>query len=109
LKRGDVVTIALGGGFGGKPRPALVIQSDLFDTPDTVIVALFTSDLRNIARARPRFAATPANGLRETSDLMVDVLATGRRSKIGEVVGCLDSEEMMRAERAILSVLGFAE
>jgi mRNA interferase MazF len=108
LKRGDVVTIALGGGFGGKPRPALIIQSDLFDTPDTVVVALFTSDLRHIVRARPRFAASRANGLRETSDLMVDVIATGRRSKIGEVVGCFNNEEMMRAERALLSVLGFA-
>jgi mRNA interferase MazF len=108
LKRGDVVTIALGGGFGGKPRPALVIQSDLFDTPDTVVVALFTSDLRSAGRARPRFEATPANGLRETSDLMVDVIATGRRSKIGEVVGRLDRDEMIRAERALLSILGFA-
>jgi mRNA interferase MazF len=29
MKRGDFVTIALQGDFG-KPRPALVIQSDLF-------------------------------------------------------------------------------
>jgi mRNA interferase MazF len=108
LKRGDVVTIALGGGFGGKPRPALVIQSDLFDTPDTVIVALFTSDLRGTVRVRPRFAPTPTNGLRETSDLMVDVVATGRRSKIGTVVGRLDRNEMRRAEGGLLSILGFA-
>jgi mRNA interferase MazF len=108
LKRGDVVTVALGGGFGGKPWPALVIQSDLFDTPDTVIVSLFTSDLRDTGRVRPRFAPTPTNGLRETSDLMVDVVATGRRTKIGEVIGRLDRDEMIRAERALLSILGFA-
>ena len=30
MKRGDIVTVALPGAIG-KPRPALVIQSDLFD------------------------------------------------------------------------------
>ena len=29
MKRGDLVTIALQGDYG-KPRPALVVQSDLF-------------------------------------------------------------------------------
>ena len=102
------MTVALGGGFGGKPRPALIVQADAFETIDTIVVALFTSDLSDAAPVRPRFQPTSRNGLREVSDLMVDVIVTGRRSKVGDVVGRLSVEEMARANRALLSLLGLA-
>ena len=31
MRRGSVVTVAGGGDFSGKPRPAIVIQADAFD------------------------------------------------------------------------------
>jgi len=47
VRRGDLVTVALPGEFG-KPRPALVVQSDLFnETHPTVTVMPLTSELRN--------------------------------------------------------------
>ncbi len=42
--RGDLVTIALQGDFG-KPRPALVIQADLFDAHASVTLLPITSTL----------------------------------------------------------------
>jgi len=43
MKRGDLVTVALQGEHG-KPRPALVIQSDLFaNLTSTVTIALLTN------------------------------------------------------------------
>ncbi|MBF0306448.1 MAG: type II toxin-antitoxin system PemK/MazF family toxin [Alphaproteobacteria bacterium] len=42
VRRGDLVTVAMQGDFG-KPRPALVIQSDQFDAHATVTVLLVTS------------------------------------------------------------------
>ena len=42
--RGDLVTVALQGDHG-KPRPALVIQSDLFRDTETVAVLLMSSTL----------------------------------------------------------------
>jgi mRNA interferase MazF len=43
LKRGDVVVVALPGDYG-KPRPALIIQSDLFnETHASVTVIPVTS------------------------------------------------------------------
>ena len=42
MTRGDVVTVALSGEFG-KPRPAVVIQSDLFAGHTTVTILLVTS------------------------------------------------------------------
>src|ERR1700676_1928574 len=44
VRRGDVVTIVLPGAYG-KPRPALVIQSDLFDALGSLTVLPITSEL----------------------------------------------------------------
>jgi mRNA interferase MazF len=44
VKRGDLVTIAVGGDYG-KPRPALVIQADAFAGLTSVTVLRLTSDL----------------------------------------------------------------
>lgn len=45
MRRGDLVTIALQGDYG-KPRPALVIQSDLFHEHPCITVLPVTGDLR---------------------------------------------------------------
>ena len=39
MKRGDLVTVALQGEFG-KPRPALIVQSDLFNTEHATLSVL---------------------------------------------------------------------
>jgi len=44
VKRGDVVTVALQGDHG-KPRPALVIQSDLVADHPSIVVLPLTSTL----------------------------------------------------------------
>ena len=43
MKRGDLVTVAVSGDYG-KPRPALVVQSDLFAELPTVTVVRLISD-----------------------------------------------------------------
>ncbi|GAB4204220.1 MAG: hypothetical protein Fur0019_04650 [Tibeticola sp.] len=48
MKRGDFVTVALQGDFG-KPRPALIVQSDLLAEWGSVIVCPVTSELREVA------------------------------------------------------------
>ena len=108
LRRGDVVTVAAGGGFGGKPRPALVVQSDGFTELPTVVVALFTSTLVEASLIRPRFAPDANNGLLLVSDLMADILVTVRRNQVGEVIGSLSVSELARAEQALLLLMGFA-
>ena len=45
MKRGDVVTVAGGNGYTGKPRPAVVIQADKFDGTGSVTLCTFTSNL----------------------------------------------------------------
>src|SRR5215469_10416756 len=83
MRRGDLITVALPGDFG-KPRPALVIQSDLFnETHPTVTVLPLTSDLRNAPLFRVLVEPSPENGLEKVSQIMIDKPITFLRTKIG--------------------------
>ena len=106
LKRGDLITIALQGDFG-KPRPAVVIQSDLFnETHATLTVLPITSE--NIVAPLFRIAIepSPGNGLRKPSQIMVDKAVTVQRAKIGPPFGRLDNETLLAVTRALAVFLG---
>lgn len=106
ISRGDVVTIALQGDYG-KPRPALVIQSDLFNpTHPTVTILPITSDLRDAPLFRLTVDPTSLNGLRKGSQIMVDKPMTVQREKIGQQVGRMDHETLVRVDRALMVWLG---
>ena len=107
MKRGDVVTVATGGG-GVKPRPALVIQSDSHMMLTTVVVALLTSDRTETPLTRPLFLPDATNRLREPSHLMIDILVTARLTDVGKVIGRFSPADMARAERALMVFLGMA-
>lgn len=107
MKRGDVVTVAAGSGFGGKPRPALILQSDDF-AGSTVVLALITSSTTPEEGFRPRIAPNSANGLRRISDVAVDSLITVRWEKIGGRIGALSDDDMARVERSLMIFLGMA-
>lgn len=108
MKRGDVV-IATGPGFGGKPRPNLVIQADEYLSLSTLILLPITSDLSDPpSLLRVRIDPDDANGLREVSEVMTDIPVTTRPDKVHKHAGMLSSEDMERVEDAMLLVLGFA-
>lgn len=107
MRRGDIVLIALPGAYG-KPRPALVIQSDLFEAHPSVTVLPITSDLRDAPLFRTGLEPTPENGLRVASQIMVDKAHTLPRDKIGATVGRATDADMLRVTRALALFLGFA-
>ena len=108
MRRGDLVTIALPGDFG-KPRPALVVQSDLFNADHaTVSVLPITSTIIGAPVFRITLEPSAANGLRQVSQIMVDKIVSMKREKIGEVFGRLDNETMLRVNRALTVWLGVA-
>ncbi len=107
MRRGDLVTVALQGAYG-KPRPALVIQSDLFDAHPSIAVLPVTSELRDAPLFRIRVEASAQTGLRQPSDIMVDTPQSVPRDKIGEPIGRLADDTMLRVNRAIALFLGFA-
>jgi mRNA interferase MazF len=71
LKRGNLVTIAVSGDYG-KPRPALVIQANAFGALPSVTVLRLSSDLIPAQLTRLTVEPTPENGLRTTSQVMID-------------------------------------
>ena len=107
MRRGDIVAVAAPGDFG-KPRPAVIIQSDNFSEFDTVIVALITSTLIAAPLLRVPIAPTTGNGLQLPSQIMADKIVTLRRSRVGQHIGRLDDETMVSLNRTLALVLGFA-
>lgn len=106
-RRGDLVTIALQGD-AGKPRPALIVQSDLFDLHLSVVVVPLTSELREAPLFRLRLQPDDRSGLHEPSELMIDKPQTVRRDRVGPVFGTLSGEQMVEVNRALALFLGLA-
>lgn len=106
--RGDLVSIAVQGDFG-KPRPALVIQSDNFDSHATVTVLLLSGTLVDAPLLRITVQPSPGNGLKKPSQIMVDKAMTVKREKIGAAFGSLDSIHMLEVERCLAVFLGIAK
>lgn len=107
MRRGDLARVALPGSYG-KPRPALIIQSDLFaEHPSTTLLPI-TSDLRDLPVVRIRLHPTPTNGLKTVSEIMVDKAHSVPRDRIGAVFGRIKSSELRAVERALVVFLGLA-
>ncbi len=107
MRRGDLVTVALQSD-PGKPRPALVIQSDLFDAHPSVTILPVTGELRNAPLFRIQLNPTEQNGLTKPSQVMLDIPQSVARNKVGSVFGHLDDETMLAVNRALAVFLGFA-
>jgi mRNA interferase MazF len=105
VRRGDLVPVVLAGAYG-KPRPALVIQSDLFALLPSVTVLPVTSELRPIETFRVAVEPTEANGLRARSQVMIDKARTIPRDKAGEPFGRLEPRAMTQVNRALAVFLG---
>jgi mRNA interferase MazF len=108
VKRGDIV-VAVARGDYGKPRPAVIVQSDLFNaTHASLLVCLITTELIDAPLFRLPLAPTPANGLREASQIMVDKLLALPLERIRERIGSADDETLLSLNRALALMLGLA-
>lgn len=107
MRRGDLVTVAAPGDYG-KPRPALVIQSDLFEELPSVTLCLVTSELRDAPIFRITVDPSPDNGLRRVSQIQVDKVLIVARERIGGTIGRLDDTTMLKVNRSLAVFLGIA-
>ena len=108
MRRGEIWTAAAGVGYVGKPRPVAIVQDDRFDATDSVGVCAFTTDPTEAPLFRLRVESDEVNGLREPCSLMVDKITTVPRSKLGEQIGRLADEDMLRLARSMVVFLGLA-
>lgn len=108
MKRGDIVTVAAAGDYG-KPRPAVVIQSDWLKATDSVLVALMTSALVDAPIYRLTVEPDATNGLRVTTQIMVDKIVAVSRAKCGKVMGKLDEKARIALDHMVSVVVGLAD
>jgi mRNA interferase MazF len=107
MRRGDLVTVAAQGDYG-KPRPALVVQSDLFDELSSVTLCLVTSTLLEAPLFRITVDPSPENGLQRISQVQVDKITTVKRQRVGGVIGRLDDATMLKVTRSLAAFIGIA-
>ncbi len=105
MKRGDLVTIAAAGD-NGKPRPALVVQSDAFEAIPSVTTLPLTTDLQEAPLIRIPVRPTAETGLRRDSQIMIDKAMTLPRAKVGGVIGRVGPETMDEVGLALGRFLG---
>ena len=107
MRRAEIWTISGGGEYNGKPRPAVIVQDDHFDT-DSVVLCPFTTDATEAPLLRLLIEPDGGNGLETPSRIMVDKITTVCRSRLGTRVGALDDANVLRLNRAIVVFLGIA-
>ena len=106
MKQGDLISVSLPGDYG-KPRPALIIQSDIYEHLNSVTVLPMTSHILSAEACRVTVEASEQNGLREISQVMVEKASTLPRAKAGPVIGRLSVTDMAAVNRALAVFLGF--
>jgi mRNA interferase MazF len=101
VRRGQFVVVATAGDYG-KPRPALVVQSDLFAGLPSVVICPLTSLLRDDAdQFRLEVHPSTRNGLREVSQIAIDKITTVPIPRVGGVIGEADDALLLRVNRAL--------
>lgn len=109
MRRGDLVTVAAAGDYG-KPRPAVVVQTDAFpDTHASVVICQMTSELSDAPDFRVTIDPSEMNGLRARSQVMADKPVTIRRERVGQTIGRLGDEDIRRLNIALAFVMGLAD
>ncbi len=108
MKRGDLITVSLPGDYG-KPRPALVIQSDAFAHLNSVTLLPLTSEMLDAPNTRIAIQPSEQNGLRSVSYVMTDKAGTIRKERTGNVIGRISDDEIASVTRALALFLGFTQ
>ena len=109
MKRGDVVTVAATGDYG-KPRPAVIVQTDALPLEHaSVVVCQMTSDITDAPDFRVTIEPSEKNGLRARSQVMADKPVTIRRERVGQRIGRLEDSDIARLNIALAFVIGLAD
>jgi mRNA interferase MazF len=107
VNRGDVWTVS-GGVYASKPRPAVILQSDQFGETGSVTVVPSTTDQTEAPLFRLKVEQDAENGLRTTCRLMVDKITTIPKANLGQRIGRLSDDDLVRVNRAAVIFLGLA-
>lgn len=108
MKRGELVTVIAPGAYG-KPRPALVIQSDLFGHHPSITICLLTTHLHETPLFRYTIEPNDFNGLQSTSQIQIDKIMTVPCDRVGATIGLLSDSQMTEITRLLALWIGIAD
>ncbi len=108
MKRGEIWTASGGADYASKPRPVVIIQDDVFDGTGSVTICPLTTDPTEAPLFRLAIKPKDRNGLNSASRIMVDKVTTVPKSKLGERVGRIEDEGIVRLNQALMVFLGLA-
>jgi len=101
MQRGDIV-VCVSNGDHGKPRPAVIVQTDLFNkTHATLTICPFTTHLIEASLFRLLVSPSKQNGLKEPSQIMVDKITSLKRDKIHQKIGTLTADQIKKLNDAV--------
>jgi mRNA interferase MazF len=102
MTRGAIVVVAARGAYTGKPRPAVIVQADLFNaTHASVTVCPITSDCIDAPLFRVDLPPGERTGLSVMSQVMVDKLASVPRGAIAREIGVCDVAQIDAIDEAL--------
>ncbi|MGB0344749.1 MAG: type II toxin-antitoxin system PemK/MazF family toxin [Coraliomargarita sp.] len=107
MKRGDVIIISAPGDYG-KPRSAVIVQADALGElgHESLAVCLLTTHTAQAPLFRLHLEPSRENGLKKSSQVMVDKIFTLPKSKVSSVIGHLQSKEIIELTRILAFVVG---
>jgi mRNA interferase MazF len=101
FRRGDVVTAVFSRDYG-KPRPAVVVQSDMFNaTHASVVLCPISSELTGLNLFRVKAAASKMSGIQTASEIMVDKMGAVVAGRIRQRIGRLSPAQMEIVDSAL--------
>jgi mRNA interferase MazF len=102
VARGSIVVLAAKGGYTGKPRPAVVVQSDAFNsTHASITVCPITSECVDAPLLRIALPPGDRTGLVVTSQVMADKVISVPRSSVSRVIGACDDLSLEQIDEAL--------
>lgn len=102
VSRGAIVLASGPGEFAGKPRPFLVVQSDVFnETHTSFTLCPMTSKVGGEALFRVAFSSSEETGLLEESEAQIDKVQSLRRHRIVKQIGRAPATVMEQVDQAL--------
>ena len=102
VARGAIVVLAAKGAYMGKPRPAVVVQSDAFNaTHASITVCPITSDCVDAPLFRVLLPPGGRTGLAVASQVMVDKVSSVPRGAVDRAIGTCDALHLEQIDDAL--------
>lgn len=105
MNRAELWTVS-SGVYATKPRPAIIIQDDLFRATSSVTIVPLTATVADAPIARIPVPADATTGIAQPSFAMIDKITAVRRTNLRERVGRVPTSLLADIERSIMVFLG---